>query len=65
MKKGEYDHHGVDLHVELNAPIIMLCENIFEPSKPIAVLDAGLLKLVTKLVKHDKNVNYKEMTRAD
>lgn len=33
MKKGEYDHHGIDLHIVLKAPVVMLCDNIFYPKK--------------------------------
>lgn len=65
MKKGEYDHHGIDLHIVLKAPVVMLCDNIFYPKKQIVVVDAGLLKLETTLIKHDDKTNYKALDKAD
>ena len=49
----------------MNAPIILLCENIFEPERPILFLDAGMLKLVTTLVLHENDVDYKKFKKAN
>lgn len=48
----------------LTAPVILIPENIYAPSKPMIVVDTGSITLSSKLASYNSNINYKEEQSA-
>ena len=64
IKKGEFKHKALDISLHLTAPIVLVPENIFNPSKPCLVIDTGSISLNSHLVEYRADVDYKEVTKA-
>ena len=52
----------MDINVLMRAPVIVIPENVFEPTRPCVIVDSGTIKIYSKtLLKVDKSINYKEV----
>lgn len=58
IKKGEYQHTSVSIDAKMNAPILIIPENIFNPNTSVIRLNTGLIRVYSKLVEYKKSENY-------
>jgi hypothetical protein len=64
LAKGEYEHSGYDVTMDLNAPVLIIPEDIFE-SEDIMSFDLGRIKLRNELQEYDKENKKKYKTMTD
>ena len=54
IKTGEYQHTNVDIDVKMNAPVVIIPENIFDPDAVQLVLDTGNIYVSSNLLEFQK-----------
>jgi len=58
VKKGDYQHTSVSIDAKMNAPILIIPENIFDHSTSIIKLNTGLIRVKSKLQVYDQEIDY-------
>lgn len=60
IKQGDYLHTNCNVTMELNAPVVIIPENIYKEDSSFIKLDTGIIYITSNLIEYKQDMNYNE-----